>query len=630
MLCTFALRFTFHGVPLAIFSRYSHSTATLAGARLFCAVVMLCLFILPTILHAQSGNQPQKPKSPESKAAEQPLELPEFVITGVESLDIPGGVKQPPNPLRKLTLAELVLFNPLEKQRFSLLLHPPFRAPILPKQQTTGFLRGEFGLFITPDIEAGYRAVTGNFDLYATAVATFSNGHLPSADFTTQHLALESSYLAPEKFLFFGGSLTKSHLRLQRRTYNLFAADSFSVQGVIPTRSVLSVEGGVQTKGAFQGWMYDIDATINHCLLETRNTEGMQRSVQTLSNTILDGHLRSALSLGNAETNASTKSRATNTATQNSMVGGILRVHLQSNGLGLTDRFILAPLLLFETHTDALRLEIEAGAQFVRDAENSIRPNVSIHAQYRPIAFTVPLRIDVRGFTGVRPQSVQALLLTHPYVASQLGTAVGQSLFSRSDYDVSIDAVIQPVRSLVVSVGASAESSAMLLWSPVNTRGEIPTTPSALGLDRGLQRASILRFFTEIDWQLTSEDDITAHFDYQSGTTNMTAFVPYLAPVAVSAHYTRSWLPSSLLPSESNAFPALRSTLSCIVQSERIVAPTVILPAYADIRVRVEYQFSRNVSAYIRATNLANQRIEIWNGYRERGIFLAAGVLFTF
>jgi hypothetical protein len=597
---------------------------TTAFWRILVAALSVANLYAQTPIPSQTQKPvPTNPVQKESSKAAQPLELPEFIITGSESIDIPGGAKQLPKALPALTPADLLRFNPLEKQRFSLLPSTPFRSPLLSRQQVNSFVRAEFGFFLTPEIEVAHRAVLQNFDVNATATAVLSNGHLPSADFTTVRIGFESTYLAADKFFFFGGSRTSSYLRAERRSYNLFAADTAILQGNVPARSVVFVQGGIATNGIFKGFAYDMGVDLKHGAFATMyRNEGTASALTTtaLTNTSLDGHI-----LGKFPLEDYSRGEVAPI-----LVGGILQAHLQSNGTSLTDRFILTPSLTAESRRGAWFVEAVAGVQVVRDGTEFVSPNGKVHIQFTESTLPVPFTLHLRGFTGVRSQSINELLELNPYLPMRLGVlpnlVVSQALFKRSAYDGSFYAIVQPTKTLAFTLGASAESSSMILWSLQDSSGEILSANASSPIQNGLERATILRALMEIDWQPSVVDELTMRLRYTSGMTETTAFVPYLETFHIAATYNRLWH----LSSQAEPFPTLRSAITVLAVSERRITQANVLQSYVDIRLRLDYQFSHHWSAYLRATNLANQRIEVWSGYRERGIFLAAGLMVTF
>ena len=89
-------------------------------------------------------------------AADQPLDLQEFVITGKTNADIKGGLKMKPAKPGVFTKAELDSINTDIKIPIPLLPAIPLPASPMKPYSVNGYAMGEFGIFMTPKINAGY------------------------------------------------------------------------------------------------------------------------------------------------------------------------------------------------------------------------------------------------------------------------------------------------------------------------------------------------------------------------------------------------------------------------------------------------------------------------------------------
>jgi len=559
--------------------------------------VALALVVSATLLfghaHAQTSSPEKAEKNkPEKSKAVQPLELPEFVITGVESLDVPGGAKQAPKPIPKLTLQQISRFNPLDKQSFTLLPAAPISRTLLAQQEKNGFVQGEFGMFITPSVEAGYRAVFGNFDLSANAGAVFSSGHRPNAGFSDIHVDIESSYLAPEKFFFFGGSRTETRLRVRNRNYKFFGADSTAFPESAPQRNVLNLEAGVQTVGNFEGWQYDMGVSVESALLA-----GVHE------NTLVNGHIAAKTSLGAFS------------------LGGKADMQLQ----GVIDqifaqRYWLAPSILAGYNVSDFSLSAEVGAHIASTGfENILRPSANLKAA---LAVSSLLTLELSAFTGIRPNSFLRALLQNPYTANigfPYQLLITEYTFETVGYDIAALVRVHPSQYLTAVIGGGAESrNTAMVFGTADINGEF--SPSFF-------LTSTLRIFAEFDGQLTNQDNLIVRMNVRfgaSGVRNTGApnlFLPYLVPFDGSLQYRRQWLPQ------------FHSVVEGVYVAERpvtVIGSSKNLPAYFDIRLKAEYQITNAISVYARGTNLLNQSIFLWQGYQERGIFIAAGFVMTF
>lgn len=578
------------------------AASRVGGARPFrlrlsaAAVAVVAMFALQSAQTPLCAQTKSAEKSDKSKA-EQPLELPEFVITGVEALDVPGGAKQAPKIPAKLSSEELRRLNPLDKQSFTLLPASPAPLPILPRNQYRGFAQGEFGMFITPSLQAGYGAALGNFDLYAKGGLTVSNGHLPFADFFDAHLSLESSYLAPEKFFFFGGSRTDSYLRFHRRAYNFFGADALAAGDNPPSRLSSALSAGVRSEGAFENLSYSMGADIDGVALD-----------DNLENAALNAQL------------------SLHVPVQNFRIGGKADIHAQfvrdESASAFGHPLRLAPSALVVYANAHAQCSAELGAHIVRQGgENlEIYPSALVRASF--VALERILHFRLNAMTGVRANSFMEVLRRNPYAAAPLrirAAAPSEAYqFERVVFDGALSAVahFSPFVSATLGVGGSLSDSAMA-FQPTAQNGEIAPIFGSLRMLRG---------FTELHAEISPNDLVAARLEARSGAwlpagapsnAEFSSLVPYLSPLEASLRYRRTW------------FAQFSSALECVYNAPRFVGEGQALAEFVDIRARLEYRFLPNLQVYLRGDNLLNQNIALWRRYQERGIFIAAGVMFA-
>lgn len=559
--------------------------------------VALAFIVSATLLLGQVFGQTkptekgEKPEKLDKTKAEQPLELPEFVITGVESLDVPGGSKQTPQPMPKLTSEQLRRLNPLDKQSFTLLPVPPINRLLLRQQEKDGFVQGEFGMFLTPSLKAGYRAVWGNFDLNGIAACTVSGGHRRNADFTDARAEIASTYLAPEKFFFFGGSRTETYFQAHYRNFKFFGADSLAFPETAPQRSAMVLAAGVSTVGDFEHWQYDIGASAESALLNGDH-----------ENTLFNGHLAAKTALNT-----------------NFSLGGKINVQLQSalnrpfaEVYDITSRFLVgyrAPLFLLSAE---LGVDIAAAASVV--GGGPIRPSARLQASF---AASDVLTFDFTGTSGIRPNSFVRAFRLNPYTIGSVPTAYR---FETAQFDMVASVRVHPSQYLgfVAGVGIENLDNAMVFDQVAQSIGTGEFLPLNV-------QTNTARLFAEADIHITHQDHLTARLNACFGeltriSSNTQAPIPYLSPFEGKLQYRRQWLPQ------------LSSQLECAYFAARPIglSGNAALPAYFDLRLSAEYQLTSNISIFARGTNLLNQEIVLWQGYQERGIFIAAGFVITF
>jgi hypothetical protein len=56
---------------------------------------------------------------------------------------------------------------------------------------------------------------------------------------------------------------------------------------------------------------------------------------------------------------------------------------------------------------------------------------------------------------------------------------------------------------------------------------------------------------------------------------------------------------------------------------------TISLPAYVMVNLQCNYALPYNMKGYIRLDNILNSKVYLWNGFQERGIFIALGLKYS-
>ena len=148
-------------------------------------------FLFAASLSAQEENNNEESKT-------SPIEFPEFIIEGKERINVPSGVKQYPNKPEPLTKEELDSLNPLRKQQTNLIPQKKYPREILHYQKRSGFIRGEFGRFSTPSLEAAYGREYNEYFFYGKGQFESSGGDVKNSDYTKMNIDLFSDYIAPE------------------------------------------------------------------------------------------------------------------------------------------------------------------------------------------------------------------------------------------------------------------------------------------------------------------------------------------------------------------------------------------------------------------------------------------------
>ncbi len=505
------------------------------------------------------------------KPADNPLELPIVVIEGAEKINVPGGIKKIPSIEVRLLPNELNALNSLEK-------HPPSLLPAqpLPTLQPVGtayngFVRGQLGMYITPDIQAGYRTAFSGFDIYARGGIELSDGHVDNAAYSKGFAQISAGYLAPEKYWLFGGSKTDSYFRYAGRSYNLYA-DSLA-----PVRSIREFDLGFTVRGTYEGFGYSAGAGIDNMVM----TQSRDVSHSSLFGYVAVNQLWSGL-----------------------RVGGRLALNFRTlRGTGYnfieaaaTGEYLSGPLLL------AADVGVQTGANTADAAQ--VAPLLQGRAELR-----IDKNLTLRGRLGVglQDRSYRSFLQQNPYLDDSSDVRYASVL-----PEISGQILYHPSVHLLLSGGVTMR---MVQNMPLF----LSTGRSTFRLD--YMDASVLEASGEAMIAIDSSNRLAGSLVLRSAAlSDSSGSVPYIAPIELGAEYERRWT------QEFSTTVGLQYTGSRYADLNE----TVELDGYLNAHIAASYTLSDRLSVFARIENLTASHIYIWEGYRERGMFGSAGLTWKF
>lgn len=526
-------------------------------------ILCVSLTLATVTVHAQQQPQPQVPAQPN-----QPIELPEFIVTGKERVDIPGGAKQAPVRPPLLSASALDSLNPTLKQPLPPLPPRPLPLPERSLLFRPGYVEASFGNYITPALLAGYSFETGGYRIDAAGAYEASQGWIENADYSKFDIRLLSSYVAPEKFLFFGGSTTEVDLSLGNRSYRLFGAPAGE------DRSVLAVLAGVNVDGKFEDLNYQAGASWSHLGMSTE---------------------------GRADNAGSTISgfAVLEQRWQGVDAGG--RIDLRFASLDNTAYPFLEGSVFARYSSNALRLRAGAGFQSFESTTDIGRGGLLIQASADVMAlpeFTV--RADLRS--GLTPISWQDLVRENPYIATDVVMDAAYDIL-----DLSGTVLFHPSSRLTASAGIRLlRRDREAVWTG-DTIGTF--RPSYLTVTR-------IDIPFDVRWILTARDVVTADLRLTMSDVVDAKTQPYLPSVRASVGHDRTWSPD------------VRSVIGLIYVGERWadLQSTISLSGYVDVRARIDVRIQKDFTVYASTDNLLGSSVVLWRGYTERAMFVRAGI----
>lgn len=505
-------------------------------------------------------------------APNQPIELPEIIVTGKERVDIPGSTKQAPTKPPMLGRSRLDSLNAVEKQPV-----PPLPSASLPVPQPDwairpGWLDASLGQYLTPEIAAGYTFTTGGYRIDARAgVESSLVGYQPNTEYTRASIRALSSYVAPEKFIVFGGSTTEVDLEAGLDRYRLFARSD------APTRSVDRLGAGLGVEGTYDGFRYRAGASYRMIGLGTAD--------RSSSDNTLHGHL------------------AVENRWQRFDVGGRASVDLRSYA-GASYPFVEVAAY-GRLATETMRLTAGIGIQTSSSTADVTRGGLLLNGALD--LFVAPtITFSATARSGLRATSFADAVGDNPYVADTLLLDASYEVFN-----VGGRLHWHPTVRLSVSAGAQL--------------AQTDRTPVWVAADSGMFRydyhtTTRLDIPVDVRFLLSSADALTGEVRFTTATVASYGRQPYVPTVQVSASYDRDWSDD------------LRTRFGVVYVGDRAadLDERRSLSGYVDLRADASYRLLHDLRLTARVNNALGSTMILWEGYRERGIFISGGLTWTF
>ncbi|MBM4150864.1 MAG: TonB-dependent receptor [Ignavibacteria bacterium] len=512
--------------------------------------------------------------------ADQQLDLQEFVITGKTNAEIKGGLKMKPSKPGTLSKAELDSINTDVKIPVPLLPAVPLPSSALKPYSVQGYVKGEFGIFVTPNINAGYSFSTGGYAVDIFGNVERSSGHIDNADFTKTGISLRASYDAPKKFVFFGGSRTESGFSYSNKSFQLFGAD----KQFVLKRTMNDVGAHVDVKGIIGDYSYAMGAEWQSLSIET--------DVSTFSDARIKGFADITMPLIGMPITTS------------------LLVDLHSYGEDSDYNLLQAGASTIWTSGD-ITIRGGAGLQSAMNSQGIQFGAVSLlgDIDYRLSSeFTAYMQIR----SGLNNTSLAQMLAINPYLMNNPVIS-----FRRDDIDIAPMLQWHPSIDLSSSIKISYRSSSNI---PVIVPNSLEVGKFA-GFDIDYISGTLLDMRFETQWKAWVHSTIGGFASYTySSQADQDIAIPMIAPLTIGLRYERMWT----------------SSLQSVFSIEHIGSRTIDIkgqneiPSYIMANARLNYTIQKDFEAYLRIDNILNASVYLWNRFRERGTFVALGARYLF
>lgn len=502
----------------------------------------------------------------------QPIELPEFIVTGKEQIGIPGAAKLPPRRPAALSKTRLDSLNPIEK-----LPLPPLEEIPLPVYSNhvayvPGYVSVGIGNYVTPDIEAGYSFRAGEYLVDMKGGYESSGGWVDHSDYSLWNAQVQTTYEAPDRFIVFGRSTTTARASIGSKNFSLFASPLHN------SRSVVNYRLGVETVGRTGKYDFTASASWTGSEVETQ-----------LRPRISDGGLFGTIRFISGDDDI--------------LAGGMIEASLATNGSGYP-LVSLGPI--FKYQHGPVEVLGTVGAQLGRGTTSETRAaalvNGTVSWQASPV-------VTVGGGlrSGLRHTTITDLAAENPYLSPDQMVDLPFDVVA-----VHGSFLYHPLTTFSVGVeGGFAKSNRDVVW--------VRSADTAMFL---VDWQTLARTYLQGNtvWKPSPTDVLSADVTLNWTMLANANTAPYTVPAKVSLSYFRTW----------NL--GLRAGIQVVYCAGRYAdtANVTHLSGYTDVRISADYNVGSNLTAVIRAQNLLGSTIFLWEGYKERTAFVRVGVDWRF
>jgi len=515
-----------------------------------------------------------------------PLELPNFIIEGVEQINVRSGIKQNPSKTRMLNSAELDSLNSLEKESAVLISPDPLPTNSLSKSFKKGFAIASLGLFATPNLELGYGEKIAGYELFAHTGFEASSGDVKRSNYSKFFVYGYSDFIAPEKFFIFGGSRTRTSVFVNNKSYNLYAIPASQTQSGFYDRNALAYGLKIETNGNFDNVTFNTGASINSLQLSTNNKAlDYYNSSKAFDNEI-SGFLN-VKSLWN-----------------NYLLAGNLILDfysLRANSMNFMQ--LDAAVSYF---TSDISLLVGGGFQSAVNSSGKYRGGLLLKGE---IEYRMSSLITIKGslISGLENKSYNDFFAINQYLS--FDTPIDY-MYNLALINGAI--ILHPDERLTFSGGMKWRIADRMPFFDEVSRGIF-----TIRYDQG----TTLELIPEIIWDITNKDRMTANMNYIVGAlNNHSGPIPY-HPLMMANFKYRKVMFDKL---------GLQIGLHYVSNRDVSVENTDKIDNFMNLSVESDFRLNENFLLFVNFNNMTSSNIIYWNNYKERGLYANFGLMWQF
>lgn len=519
----------------------------------------------------KAAEKSAEPSSLEEVRPDEPVDLTlEFMLresdTGTSVF-----AKRPLAQPQPLAVAELDAINPQSREEEIAIPLRGYPSPDQsPQPNKPLYAEATLGLHLTTGLRAGLSGNSWPFDYHVAAGFESTNGFVENGERSKFSAAIGGGYVIGLGYGIFSGGHMGADAHYTTEGYRLYGTPE------APDRS--QVDWGLSANGtaAYAGIDFEGVGRVRHAGVDEQSTVV---PAAKLAETSIEGMLKmktTALGLGWQGT---VDLRLTN-ATPGSINYGAFDLSA-----------------LFETSFFALRAGggLSVGSGTVGEAVVRLAPIGELRI-FPVEGFSISGKVS----GGVRQTTVQSVARTNPYFALD-GSILPED--ERLGYEATLH--LEPAQSWGVRVGASRREYDSYLYFDAPATGRFAPL---------YDKASVNIINGDIYWKLDSRNELLGIARYTQGSLeNSSGELPYMPRWDAELSYTRRLLGTPI---------SLTGTARYI--GERAGGEGPLDPAFL-LGFEGAYGVTRYLDLFLEGRNLLGTDYQLWDGYREQGLFVGLG-----
>jgi len=527
-----------------------------------------------------------------------PLELPAFIIEGVEQHNLRSSIKRMPARPSVLNQSELDSLNTFEKQQPALLPTEELPSYYLTKQYSKGYLKGSYGLFNTPALAAGYGFYLDRFDIFANVGLQVSGGDAVNSEYNKFFVDVSSNYIADEKFFIFGGSSTRTGFLINSQDYNFYGYAQRPRDTDYYDRNLFQGKFYVVSDGAHENILFSVGGSANYI-----NAKNNSKAINNISNPVGNRY-----AIGSDINNIFVDGFLTiKNYWKNFLLAGNVMLNFESVGGNSLNYYQFdGSASYFDENISILA---RAGIQIANNSANTSRGGLLLlgNIEYRMNKlFTVKAEVS----SGLEKTNFEEIIKYNPYLSTRA--------FIDHRYDIANikgALLFHPNEKIAIMGGIDLRYA---------DRNLVFVTDTLAQFKLEYINGTVNDIFGEILWNFTDADRFIAKVNFNINHLADSRNLTYTPPFKSSGTYYRKW------------FNRLGTFVTANIVGAKDVAtvnnskqPNRQINSYFSLDLGADYTLKK-FNIFAKINNLTNSEIYFWDGYRERGMFGSLGLMWHF